>query len=174
MIKLNKTLVFILFTWIIIFLTGCDYTYYIYHNTDGENLFLNKEVISIDLINYKNPETEGSPLEYYEFSKDKLEILETLEPLKMIDFIEEISQIGGISGKFKNQLSSPHGQGIRVVYNDDSFTLITVTIINGYECIFLGEYTADLKLGLNFGISWQEMIDDFKVLINNYFIIEID
>lgn len=90
MIKLNKILVFILFIWIIIFLIGCDYIYYIYYNIDGENLFLNKEVISIDLINYKNLEIKGSLLEYYEFSKDKLEILEILEFLKMIDFIEEI------------------------------------------------------------------------------------
>lgn len=167
-------LMLILLIGTVVLLAACDYTYYIYHNTNGEDLFLDKEVTSIELIEYKNPIIEDNPLKDFEFSSDKIETLETLEQEDIIGFIEKISEIGGISGKFKNLLSSPHGKGIRIIYNDDSFTLITVTIINGDECIFLGEYSAETKLGLTFGISWQEMIDDFKELINTYFNTEIN
>lgn len=169
MLKLNKVLMLILLIGSVVLLTACDHTYYIYHNTNGEDLFLDKEVTSIELIEYKNPTVEDKPLKDFEFSADKIEILETLEQKNIVSFIEKISEIGGISGKFKNLLSSPHGKGIRIIYSDDSFTLVTVTIINGNECIFLGEYNAEKKLGLKFGISWQEMIDDFKELINDYF-----
>lgn len=173
MLKLNKILILILLIGSVVLLTSCDYTYYIYHNTNGEDLFLDKEVTSIELIEYKNPMIEENPLKDFEFSSDKIEALETLEQENLIGFIEKISEIGGISSKLKNLLSSPHGKGIRITYNDDSFTLITVTNINGSECIFLGEYSAESKLGLQFGISWQDMIDEFKELINTYFVKEI-
>lgn len=172
--KFRKGLMIIFLMFSLVLLTSCDYTYYIYHNTNGEDLFTDKDVTRIELIDYKNPVIEDNPLEDIEFNEDKIEILEILEQNEIFSFIDKISKIGGISSKLKNKLNSPHGKGIRIIYNDDSFTLITVAIVKNQEYIFLGEYSSEKELGLKFGISWQEMIDDFKELINEYFNTIID
>ncbi len=173
MLKLNKTLLLGLFIGCVVLLTACDYSYYIYHNTDGNEAFLNKSVNSIELIKYESLTVQDDPLGKHELDLNKLEIIETLDNDNFESFVNELIKIGGLSGKFKQVLKSPDGMGIRIIYDDGSFTLTTVTIINGKECIFLGEYDADGKIDMNFGISWQEMIDDFKNLINEFFTTQI-
>lgn len=174
MIKLRKIILIIFLVFCTLFLSACDYSYYLYHNTDGNEIFLEKEVIGIELIKYENLAVENDPLEEYEFDLNKLEVLENLNPDNIESFLNELIKIGGLSGKSKQLLNSPNGMGIRIVYDDLSFTLITYTIINDKDCIFLGEYDKNEEIGITFGIAWKEMIDDFKTLINKYFIINID
>lgn len=174
MIKLRKTILIIFLVFCTLFLSACDYSYYLYHNTDGNEIFLEKEVIGIELIKYENLAAENDPLEEYELDLNRLEVVENLNADNIESFLNELTKIGGISGKSKQVLNSPNGMGIRIVYDDFSFTLITTTIINGKDCIFLGEYDENEEIGITFGIAWQEMIDDFKTLINKYFIIDID
>lgn len=174
MLKLNKVLSLILLMFCIVLLTACDYSYYLYHNTDGNEVFLNKDVTSIELIKYENLIVQDDPLAKHELDLNKLETLESLDSDNFESFINELATIGGLSGKFEQVLKSPNGVGIRIIYDDGSFTLTTITVIDGRECIFLGEYNTDEKMVMNFGISWQEMIDDFKVLINEYFTTQIN
>lgn len=154
-------------------LSACDYSYYLYHNTDGNQTFLNKDVTIIQLIKYENLSVQNDPLREYELDLNTLEILEPLIADNIESFVNELIKIGGLSGKFKQVINSPNGIGIRIIYDDESFTLITTTVIDGRDCIFLGEYDADANRERYFGISWQEMIDDFKTLINEYFTMKI-
>src|SRR5690554_3978574 len=140
MLKLSKALSLIMLIFCIVLLTACDYTYYLYHNTDGHIIFLNKDVVSIELIRYENLMIQDNPLEKHELELDKLGILESLDSDIFESFVNELAKIGGLSGKFEQVSNSPDGVGIRIIYDDDSFTLTTITVIDGRECIFLGEY----------------------------------
>ncbi len=169
--RLKKILLLSVLICCLTLLTSCDYSYFLYNNTDGEELFLEKKVTSIELINYENLKVQDNQSDECQLDLAKLEILETLDDDNYENFIKELAEIGGFTGKLKQLLKSPEGIGIRIIYDDDSFTLITTTTVNDYDCIFLGEYNSDEKLDMSFGISWIEMIDDFKVLINKYFTI---
>lgn len=171
--KLKKGLLLVVFVGCIFSLTACDYTYYLYHNTDGNETFLNKDVTTIELIEYKNPKVYNDPLRKHELDLNKLEVIETLNTDDFKSFTNELIKIGGLSGKFKQELNSPCGMGFRIIYDDGSFTLVTVSLINGKDCIFLGEYGADEKIGITFGIAWQDMINEFKALINKHFTTQI-
>lgn len=165
MSKFNKALSLIMFMFCIFLLTACDYEYYLYHDAIRKDT----EVDRIELINYNSPDAQENPLEIYQFDLERLEILEILNIDKIDSFLADIEEIGGLSGKLKQVLKSPNGVGIRLTYQDNGFTIITVTNINGIDAIFSGHYDADTNIEGTFGISWSKMIDDFKVLINGYF-----
>lgn len=169
MIKLNKVLMLILLIGFIVLLTACDYEYYLYH----EFIRNETEVDTIELIRYNNPDAQENPLIEYSFDVEKLEVLEKLDN-NVDEFLTDIEKIGGLSSKLKQVLKSANGFGIRINYIDKRFTLITVTNINGVEIIYSGQYGLDEKIEGSFGVEWQEMIDDFKVLINEYFVTQID
>lgn len=152
-----------------IILSACDYEYRLYHEYIREET----KVINIELINYNNALAQENPFEEYSFDLEKLEILETLDANSINEFLVEIEKIGGLGGKPENMLKSPLGSGIRIGYKDSGFTLITVTVINELNVIFVGHYDADANIERCYGISWQEMIDDFKSLVNDYFIEQI-
>ena len=131
---------------------------------------LNIEVANVELINYNNPAAQNSPLEKHPLDLEKLETLETLGSDSRDNFINELSKIGKyLGGKFKQVLNSPAGIGVRIIYQDGSFTLITVTVIKGKDSIFRGDYDTIYNIGYTFGIAWQEMIDGFKAVVNKYF-----
>ena len=134
---------------------------------------MNKEVIAVELVRYECSTTQNDPLGKHKFDLSKLEVLETLDSNDFENFVNELIKIGGLSGKHKQFLNSPCGIGIRIVYDDNSFTLITITTISSNECIFLGEYNAGNEIGWTFGIAWQQMIDDFKALVNKHFTTQI-
>jgi hypothetical protein len=71
-------------------------------------------------------------------------------------------------------INSPNGMGILIIYQDGGFILITVSNVNDDDCIFWGSYSSNATIEYYFGISWQEMIDDFEALIVKYFDTEIE
>jgi hypothetical protein len=149
--------------------SACDYEYYLYH----ENIRKETRVSFIELINYNNPDAQNNPLEKYPFNVEYIEILEALSTDSVDGFLIELSEIGRLSSKGKNILNSPNGIGIRLTYHDNGFTLITVTVVNGEDSIFVGHYDASANIEGYYGISLQEMIDDFRVFVNEYFITQI-
>ena len=170
MLKLIKKLfIFILFITFVLSLTACDHGYHLYH----EYIHKESNIISIELINYDNPVAQNNPLEESLFDLERLEILGTLSVDNIGGFLNKLSEIGGLTGRHKKVLNSPTGKGIRLIYQDGFFTLITVTVVEGKDCIFVGHYDADTKNAGKFGIYWQEMIDDFKTLVNEYFSTQI-
>ncbi|AUD62393.1 hypothetical protein BK010_01900 [Tenericutes bacterium MO-XQ] len=170
MFKVKKMLMLIVTIILGVLLVSCDYSYYLYYNSDGTDLFVDKDVSSIELIQYENINTRNNPLDKEDFDIRKLEVLETLQSDYMESFVSELSQIGGLSGKYEEKISSPLGMGIRIIYEDQSFTITTITIIDEVETVFMGDYNQNEELDMYLGISWQEMIDDFKELINSYFV----
>ena len=174
MVKIKNTLLLIVTIILGILLTSCDYSYYIYYNSDGTDLFVDKDVMSIELIQYENKDTRSNPLGNEDFDSNKIEVLEILQTDHIENFVLELSQIGGISGKHEEKINSPLGIGIRIIYEDQSFTITTITIIDGVETIFMGDYDQNEEIGIYLGISWQDMIDDFKMILSKYFDMSID
>lgn len=170
MLKLNKILFVLILMFCITSLVACDYEYSLYHSA----IHNETEVSNIELINYNNPEAKNNPLKVFPFDLEKLEVLEILHSNNIDKFLTDIEKIGGISSKLEHVLKSPTGSGIRITYQDNGFTIITVTNIGDVDAIFTGHYDSDANLEGSFGISWQEMIDEFKELINTYFEIKIN
>lgn len=153
----------------LVFLFACDYEYDLYH----ENIREETEVVGIDLIQYygqnEGNDISGDPV----FDAEKLEVLKTLKPVDLDPFLDELSGIGGLSGKFEQVMDSPNGKGIRITYVDGGFTLITVAKANEKDSIFFGNFDSCNEVERYYGISWQEMIDDFRALVGEYFSVEI-
>ncbi|MCF7924389.1 MAG: hypothetical protein K9L64_04680 [Candidatus Izimaplasma sp.] len=147
-----------------LFLSACDYEYYLYH----DHIRKETEVEKIELIRY-NVSAENSSTEKHVFDSSNLEIIETLETKDIDQFLVELSEIGGLSSKLEEVLDFPCGKGIRITYIDRGFTIITVTGENDNESIFVGHYDDSENIEGYYSIAWQEMIDDFKELINDYF-----
>ncbi len=143
--------------------------YFLYDLNDREI----SEIVQISLVNYVNPVNEENPSENEQSDIEKLIILETLNSDEFGNFVSELSEIGGIAGTFPEIVSSPNGTGILITYQDGGFTLITVSQVNDDDCIFWGDYNSNETIEYSFGISWSEMITDFKTLIFSYFGVEI-
>jgi len=144
--------------------------YFLYDLHDREI----SEIVQISLVNYNNPVNEENQSDNEQYDVEKLIILETLNSEEYEDFLSELSDIGGIAGTFPEMINSPNGMGILITYQDGGFILITVSNENDDDCIFWGSYSSNATIDYFFGISWQEMIDDFEALIVKYFDTEIE
>ncbi len=168
--KILKSMCFLLIIASVFLLTACDYEYYLYH----DHIRINSEVKEIQLINYHNPFDTENSTENTIFDIEKLVVLETLNIDNNESFLSELSEIGGLSSKLEQTINSPNGEGILITYQDAGFTIITVSNINDNDCIFVGHYDANADIEGFYGISWPEMIDDFKAIIFKYFDTTID
>ena len=168
--KTSKLLVLLLIVCATFLLYACDYEYYLYH----ENIRKNTEVVQIDLVKYTNPSYEENQSENTLFDVEKLEVLETLNSEDNLNFLSELSEIGGLSGKFPETVNSPNGTGILITYQDGGFTLITVSKVYDIDCIFVGHYNENASIEGFYGISWQDLINQFRALILEYFDTELD
>lgn len=172
--KSPKIILFLLTLCLTFSLISCGFfslerQYFLYDLHDREI----SEIVQISLINYVNPLNEENPSENEQYDVEKMIILETLNSEEFGNFVSELSEIGGIAGTFPEIVSSPNGKGILITYQDGSFILITVSQVNDDDCIFLGDYNSNNTIEYSFGISWSEMIADFKTLILSYFEVEI-
>ncbi|MDY0209165.1 MAG: hypothetical protein RBR48_03210 [Bacilli bacterium] len=168
--KIRKLLLLLLIVCSAFLLTACDYEYYLYHDYIRENT----EAVKIELLKYNNPINTENSTENTLYDDEKLVILETLNLDDNQSFLNELSEIGGLSSKLKQTINSPNGTGILITYQDGGVTLITISNINDNDCIFVGHYDASANVEGFYGISWSEMIDDFKMLLLKYFDRNID
>jgi len=169
-VKKKRKMLLIIAILISLMLTSCDYEYSLYHTYIRDNT----NVVSIEMINYDDPNSINDFPDNTLFNSEKLTVLEILNSNDQINFLDELSAIGGLSSKLKQTISSPNGKGLLVSYGDGGFSLITVTNINEVDCIYVGLYDSDNNVESFYGISWPEMIADFKSLILKYFEIDID
>jgi hypothetical protein len=161
--------VIILF-WTFIFsilLSSCDYGYNLYHTNTRDGA----EVVNIELIYYDKNDNDNE-LNNGEFVLENLEVIESLSDNDIDIFLEQLSEIGGITSRKKQVMDFPNGTGIRITYEDNGFTLITVN--NNADTIFVGDYDLNSNVEAYYGISWKEMINDFNSLISIYFDVNLD
>lgn len=148
---------------LMLLLIGCDYSYSLYRPKD-------KTVISIGLIYYDNPDARINPSEAYPFDQEKLEVIEILDTLEIESFIEKLLRIHSIGGKDIPTLFSHDGTGIRIIYEDQSFEIITITIINEEGRFFSAEYDVYGNVIEKIDIPGiPSLMDEFNDLIAEYF-----
>jgi len=162
-----KTIMIVLLVCILLLpFTACDDVYELYKGAD-------KKVVNIELIYYDNPDARSNPKMKYPLDLDKLEILETLDTDNFEGFLNKLLDIWvhGAAG-IKPRLFSHDGIGVAITYEDDSFTLITLTNINGIYCFFEGEYDKagnPINNGREPGPGQSGLVRGFKSLINEFF-----
>jgi hypothetical protein len=166
MSKVSKKLLWLLFLFFIIFsLIACDEGYGLYKRED-------KEVICIELVYYDNPDARSNPQKKYPLDLDKLEVLQTLDSDNFKGFLNKLEDIWvhGAAGH-KPSFFSHDGLGVALTYEDDSFTLITLTNINGNYHFFTGKYDKAGNLIHSRGVPGflSGLVRGFKSLINEYF-----
>ena len=168
--KIKHIMLLVLMIGSVFLLTACDYEYYLYHG----NIRVNTEVEKVELISYSHQNSTDNSEDNLLFDDEKLVLIETLDSNNNQAFLSELSEIGGLSSKLEQTIESPNGTGIMITYQDDGFTLITVSNENDVEAIFVGHYDTSSNVEGFYGISWPDMIDDFKDLLVEYFDTNMD
>ncbi|MCL2797597.1 MAG: hypothetical protein FWD58_06050 [Firmicutes bacterium] len=167
MLKLvKKTLVgllcaFMLFAW-----TACDCAYSLYTRPD-------KEVTAIELIYYDDLDAKANPLVEYPLDVGKMMLLEELDPAEIESFLDKLCDIGEYAGPaYKQILFSHYGKGVRIIYEDASFTIITLNAEEkDSDCFYVADYDSDGNQ------TWSESViignnknkGAFNNLISEYF-----
>ncbi len=161
---IKKTAFLMMVILISAFLIACDYEVSLY-NTNVRN---GLEVVNVDLIRYNNQD-DFIINEMNIFNSDYLEIIERLEEDKSNEFLDDLTTIGGISSKPKNNIKSPNGLGVLLTYEDNGFTIITVTTIDEDSIMYIGDFSSDSYLEHYESFIWSDVSDDFTDLLNDYF-----
>jgi hypothetical protein len=150
-------------------LFACSYLHFVYRKPD-------KEVASVQLVYYDNSNARNNPLEWQPLNLDKLEILETLNTNEIESFVDKLSRIQGVhGGMYRQKLFSHDGIGVRITYEDGSFTVITLTLMDGdNNAFFIAEYDKDYNQvesrSVDATIVYTErMAREFHELINEHF-----
>jgi hypothetical protein len=129
-----------------------------------------KNITQIELINYDDLEAKDDQRENRSFSTDKVTILETLDSAEIESFLEEFSSIGIPNGpKESNDLHSHYGIGIIIIFDDDSFEVVTLPDWDNGKHLFCALYDSDKKRIDSKTEYDSEMITDFKELLKKYF-----
>lgn len=147
-----------------IILVSCDYFYSFSFRGDDE-----KNIIGVELINYDSPDTIANPLAEYMFDKNKLQILEALDADKIEAFLKKLYGIGVNGGKYEQVLYSHHGVGLRIIYEDEGFKIITLSEIQDKEYFFVAEYDSMENRKETKSIDIPSMAESFKELLGEYF-----
>ena len=142
---------------VVLSLAACDPAHYYYDYED-----LKSDVISIELINYNNPDVK----ELFEkrdkvisFDIEKMEIMETLSDESFNDFLLYFSKI--LFLEYWRHADSPNGTCVRIVYEDGDFEIVT------HEVVYAGRFDAEgnVKKFIG-GLSGKA---SFVSLVNNFF-----
>ena len=135
--------------------------------------WINKEVITVELINYDNPEAIGNPSEKYALDLKKIEVLETLSIAEFENFSKEINIRVHMKMNRKQFLYSHNGIGLKFTYEDNSFQIITLTEIDDNNYFFVGSYD---EIGIEIAskdVNMPYASEKFKEVINKYFTTQI-
>ena len=146
------------------FLTACDYEIVLY----GEYVREETEVTKVELIEY-NVDMTHIYTEMEIFDIDLLSVISTLDFELQNDFLSDLSTLGGITSKPKNNINRPVGYGILITYVDEGFTIITVSNIEEEDVMYVGHFNSDLDLEYYNSFIWDEVTDEFKNIIYDYF-----
>ena len=161
----NKIFIMVMLFYLTVILVGCEYGNTLYGIHDIS------QIREIELIYYDNPEavyksTLGMP---FDFSK-KTVISVLYEEALIKSFIEELSRPWSISGRPPTLFYSNQGRGIRIVYVDGGFSVITLSEVNGrygfFSTIFDKDNNNEFSRNV---IGFDDFIEVFNSLIDRYF-----
>ena len=160
----NKIFIMVILSFLVINLVGCDY---------GNSLYgwIEREIVNIELIYYDNPEavyksTLGTP---FDFSR-KTVISVICEGERIKTFIEELRRPWSVSGRPPTLFYSNQGRGIRIVYVDGGFSVITLSEVNGRYGFFSTIFDRDNNNESSWNvIGFDDFIEVFNSLIDRYF-----
>lgn len=152
---MKKIIVLFLFILNLITLTGCDPSSYYYSFED-----LNRNVISIELINYMNNDSielfeKRDKVKNFDFSK--LNVIDTLENENNNDFLLNFSQIEFML--VWRHLDSPKGESIKINYVDGSFDVICYYV--QFSCQYDKFGNVKNFIGSGGGNQLKEIVDEF-------------
>jgi len=142
-------------------------------------------VVSVELIYYNNPEARSNPDEASPLDLERLEVLEVLDSSMIESFVEafDFSTLGGLDWP---TLFSHDGIGVRIIHEDGSFEIVTLTTVDvdrqavrtfhDRERFFMGLYdsngnvirTRDMAATISMGDSTR-LYDRFNDLLDEYF-----
>lgn len=122
------------------------------------------EVISIELINYDNPEQKrfkswvpDHTSDLKPFDENKMSRLEILDESKISDFVDYLCECFILDTFFA--YDSPNGNCIRLNYSNGDFLIIWSS--------YIGKFTSDGKVSKFFGCLGDS--EYYENLVNNYF-----
>ena len=130
----------------------------------------------LELIHYNNPNARSNPYERGVFDVNLLEVLEEFDS----DLLDSIDNFGK---EFNLRVHSPmthkqflfshDGVGLRLVYEDCSFQIITLTEINDEYYFFVGLYNEDGTQLQSKDMNGGSLYEAFKDIINSHFTTQI-
>lgn len=137
--------------------------------------YVDKKVVTVDLINYDNPDARNNPSEIYAFDLEKIEVLEALDldSTEFEDFSKEMNIRVHMKMNRKQFLYSHDGKGLRIVYKDGSFQIITLTNINDKDYFFVGIYDVSGAVEASKDVEMVYATEKFRDVINKYFTTQI-
>ena len=132
-----------------------------------------KNVVSIDLIDYDNPDqkprsyylTEGKPFEQKSFQTEKAIVLASLEESRQQEFVDKMKTTEYLVPY--GSYNSPKGICIRVNFSTGSYLIINGNADRPNFSGFIADYSADGEMMHNYGSfdTYQSFVD----LVNDYF-----
>lgn len=145
----------------------------------GSSSLLYRENIKptkIELINYNNPSARSNPSETKAFDANSIEVLEEFDAA----WLDSIDNFGG---EFNLRVHSPmnrkqflfshDGVGLRFIYDDSSFQILTLTEINDEHYFFIALYNEDGTQLQSKDVNGGSLYEAFRDIVNNHFKIQI-
>lgn len=163
----TKTLSVIALLFIMCFtLSACDPSNY---NFESEYF---DDVISIELINYENPELKhfsswvpDHTSDLKAFDNAKMSELETLDASKTSGFVDDLCKCNILYKYYA--YDSPNGKCIKLNYSNGDFLIVWSNYEKGSFSGYIGRYSSDGKVTEFFGCF--ESVESYKKLVNKYF-----
>lgn len=165
--KFVKTVTIIVFLVVSCFtLSACDPGRYYFTSEDLS------DVISIELINYDNPEQKqfsswvpDHTSDLKPFDNSKMSRLEILDYNKKADFIESLCECLILYKYFA--CDSPNGICIKLNYSNGDYLIVWSNYQKGGFSGYIGRFTSEGKVAEFFGCF--SSLTYYKDLVNNYF-----
>ena len=149
-------------------LVGCDPSTYRFEQTDFS------DVVSVELVNYDNSEQKhffswvpDHSSELKSFDDSQLSVLEALGEDSIPDFIDTLCECDILAEYYA--YDSPNGVCIMLTFSDGDFLIINCK--EDSYAGYIGLYSSDGNVKKFIGCF--SYFNAFKVLVNNYFHIEI-
>jgi hypothetical protein len=137
---------------------------------------LSDNVISVELINYNNPEQkrfnsniQNNP-KLKPFSFENMIVLETLNEKDFDDFFMQLSNVYFLYKYYV--FNSPKDVCIRLVYSSSDFDVLSCDYENNSFGGYVGKYDSKGN-AIDFHGSFEDL-SDFKALVNDFFETQIN
>ena len=166
---IKKMLCIMYFSFITLFLVSCVGSYSLLYKETTKP-------IKLELINYNNPSARTNPSERNVFDVNSLEVLEEFDSdsLDLIDNFGKEFNLRVHSPTNRIQFLFSHdGVGLRLIYDDKTFQILTLTNINNEYYFYVGLYNEDGSQIKSKDINGDSLYEAFRDIINSHFTMQI-